>query len=75
MALPAEHPTEALPSTLTPEQGRELFDHVARRITGLAGPEFLVRYDAGEIQPDDDTPEGRDLMYLILLIPFARQNS
>ena len=75
MALPAEHPTERLPSTLSPEQGRELFDHVARRITGLSGHDFLARYDAGEFQSDDDTPEGRDLMYLILLIPFARQNS
>ena len=59
---------------LTPEQGRAFFDHVARRITGLSGDEFLIRYDAGEIRPDDDTREGRDLVYLIMLIPFARQN-
>jgi hypothetical protein len=73
MALPVESRRE--PTTLTPAQGRELFNHVAQRITGLSGLEFLARYDAGEIQPDDETPEGRDLMYLILLIPFARQNS
>ena len=72
MALPVESRRE--PTTLTPEQGHELFDHVARRITGLSGNEFLAQYDAGEITADDDTPEGRDLMYLIMLIPFARQN-
>lgn len=72
MALP--NPSAKRPSTLSLDEGRELFDYVSRRITGLSGDAFLAQYDAGEINPDDETREGRDLMYLIMLIPFARQN-
>lgn len=72
MALP--NPSTKRPTTLSPEEGRELFDYVSRRITGLSGDAFLARYNAGEFKPDDETREGRDLMYLIMLIPFARQN-
>ena len=76
MALPAEHPTETLPPTLTPEQGRELFDHVAREVAGVSGEEFLTRYDAGEFDDlGEDTPEGFKLQYLMLLIPFGRQEA
>ena len=52
-----------------------LFDQEARRVVGVSGEEFLKRWDAGEFHDFEDTPEGRDLAYLILLIPFGRQHS
>lgn len=60
------------PSILPPEQGRAFFDREAQRVTGLSGEEFIRRYDAGDITADDTTPEGREVGYLILLIPFGR---
>ena len=57
---------------LPPEQGRAFFDREARRVTGLSGSEFIRRFDAGEIVADDTTPAGREVGYLILLIPFGR---
>ena len=63
------------PSVLPVEQGRAFFDREARRVTGLPGDEFIQRYDAGEIIADDSTREGREIGYLILLIPFGRQNA
>ncbi|MFT4041308.1 MAG: hypothetical protein QM692_24210 [Thermomicrobiales bacterium] len=74
MALPSPA-LKKPPTILSPEEGRELFDYMSRRIAGLSGDEFLARYDAGDISPDDETHEGRELMYLIMLIPFARQDS
>jgi hypothetical protein len=41
----------------------------------MSGEEFLARWDNGEFQPLPDTPAGRKLGYLALLIPFGRTNS
>lgn len=57
----------------TPEEGVAFFDREARRVTGLSGEEFLRRFDAGEVVADDNTRAGREIGYLILLIPFARR--
>lgn len=57
----------------TPEEGRALFDYQARKLVRMSGDEFLVRWDAGEFRDTTDTPEHWPLMYLITLIPFARQ--
>lgn len=73
MVTQRDERTERLPSILPATEGRRLFDFEARRVTGLSGEEFLRRYDAGEIIEDDDSPEGRDVMGLIMLIPFGRQ--
>lgn len=72
MALTIPRTTQQDPYALPAEQGRAFFDGEARRVTGLSGDEFIRRYDAGEIIADDDTPEGREVGYLILLIPFGR---
>lgn len=73
MALPAESKLPSRPTMLSREEGHELFDHVARDTVGMSGPEFLARYDAGEIEePGDETREDHDLRYLIMLIPFGR---
>jgi hypothetical protein len=73
MATNLDHDTDRLPSILPAAEGRRLFDFEARRVTGLSGDEFLRRYDAGEIVEDDETPEGREVMGLIMLSSFGRQ--
>lgn len=64
--------TQQEPYVLPVEQGRAFFDQEARRVTGLSGEEFIRRYDAGLVIADDTNPEGREVGYLILLIPFGR---
>jgi len=59
----------------TPEEGRALFDYQARKVMNMSGPEFLERWDAGEFRDFTDTPEHWPLMSLIMLIPFARDES
>ena len=73
MVTQRDQETERLPSILPAAEGRRLFDFEARRVTGLSGEEFLRRYDAGEIIEDDETPEGRAVMALIMLSSFGRQ--
>jgi hypothetical protein len=48
-------------------EGRELVDREARRVLGVGVDEFLARYDAGELNLDDE-----DVLDLVMLIPFAR---
>jgi hypothetical protein len=73
MALPAEPKPTSRPLRLSREEGQELFDYVAQEIAGMSGPDFLARYDAGEIEESgDETRQDHDLQYLIMLIPFGR---
>ncbi len=63
------------PSVLPPEEGRALFDREARLWLGLSGEEFLRRWDAGEYRNLPDTLEGRNVLRVIFLLPFVRQDS
>ena len=58
---------------LTREQGRQFFDRHAQRELGISGEEFLRRCDAGEYRPIPDTPEGRKVGRLVMLLPFVRR--
>lgn len=49
------------------EEGRELFDEAARFHTGLSGPEFLEKWDAGELDRNDP-----NVVHVAMLIPFVR---
>ena len=73
MALKAQRKTLDPPAVLDPELGNAMFDQEARRIVGFSGDEFIARWDAGEFRDFEDTPEGRELVHLILLIPFGRR--
>ena len=75
MELSVSETETALPSVMPPEMARAMFDEEARIVTGLSGEEFLRRWDAGEYQEIEDSPEGRQLSGLVMLIPFGRQNS
>jgi hypothetical protein len=67
--------TKKMSSVLPPEQAVALFDGEARRLAGMSGDEFLKNWDAGEFRDLDETPEGRKIAYLALLIPFGRPDS
>ena len=73
MALKAQSTSQDEPTVLDAELGIAMFDQEARRVVGISGDEFLARWDAGEFRDWEDTPEGRRLSFLILLIPFGRR--
>jgi hypothetical protein len=50
------------------EAGQELLDEQARKYLGISGAEFLRRWEAGEIDADDDP----DVMRVAMLAGFAR---
>jgi hypothetical protein len=54
---------------LTPEEGRELLDAMARRYLGISGEEFVHAWDAGEFEADPDRP---GLMRVAMLLPLGR---
>lgn len=58
---------------VSPEEGKAIFDEAARTMMGMSGDEFIERWEAGEFDEIADTAGHRHIMYLALLIPFARQ--
>jgi hypothetical protein len=60
---------------LSKEEARAIFDEAIPRLLGISGEEFLRRYDAGEYADLPDTPEFRDELTAIFLIPFGRPDS
>jgi hypothetical protein len=50
------------------EAGRELVDEQARKYLGISGEEFRRRWEAGEVDADDDP----DVMRVAMLLGFAR---
>lgn len=77
MAAVVESTTSIAPAVLPDidviegEEGRAYFDRRARALLGISGEEFLRRWDAGEYRPVPDTPEGRKVGRLVMLMPFA----
>jgi hypothetical protein len=71
--------TDALPKPAshltTPEEGRALFEEVARREMSMSGEEFIRRWDRGEFRGIDSGPEHARLMRLVMLMPFGRQDT
>ncbi len=59
----------------TAREGKELFDHQAKKTLGISGDEFLKRWDAGEYRGLNDAPEGRKVRRLVMLLPFARRTT
>lgn len=48
-------------------QGRALLDKQARKYLGMSGEDFLTRWEAGELDPDDSP----DVMRVAMLVPLA----
>ena len=55
---------------LTLEEGWELLDREARRYLNLGAEEFLAAWEAGKY---DNEPERSEVIYVAMLIPFARR--
>jgi hypothetical protein len=57
---------------LTEEEAWEFFNDQVLRTLGISGEEFLRRWDNNQYQPVPDTPEGRKISGVAMLIPFGR---
>jgi len=57
---------------LSEEESKRLFDSTARYLLGISGDEFLRRYEAGEFDEIEDTPDGRRVEFVRMLLPFVR---
>lgn len=71
MAITPERDTSPV-RYLNDDESHELFDREARRLMGMSGPEFLRRHDAGEFEAEMDGPRHRELVQMVMLIPFGR---
>ena len=54
---------------LSAKQGAAPFDKAARRLLGISGDEFLLRWDRGDYA---DERESMAVTKVAMLIPFAR---
>lgn len=66
MSVTATRPADSPPG-LTDEEAYEIFERRCRERLGLTGEEFLRRWDAGELDVDDD-----DVIAVSMLLPLAR---
>jgi hypothetical protein len=74
MALAAhEHRNDA--ATISDDLAHRLFDAEARRILNISGPEFLNAYETGAFGDLADDAFGRQVEYLIMLMPLGQQSS
>src|SRR5580704_5813217 len=64
-AMPARTDNEIRELTL--EQGQQLLDDKARQYLEISGEEFRTRWEAGEIDADDEP----DVMRVAMLLPLA----
>jgi hypothetical protein len=77
MAVDVDELAQTGQRILPPEVAIAIFDREARRIVGMSGEAFLAKWDAGDYRDVDldATREGRDIIYLALLIPLGRQRA
>ncbi|CAN5814232.1 hypothetical protein BH20CHL1_BH20CHL1_10540 [soil metagenome] len=54
---------------MSTEEGKEMFDSLARSSMNMTGDEFIRAWESGEF---DDQPETSGVIRLVLLIPFTR---
>lgn len=54
---------------LSQDEGRKVFDQLARRYLNMSGEEFILAWEAGAFDDDPDRP---DVMRVAMLLPLAR---
>ena len=62
---------EVEPRELSRQEGRAVFDTVARRYLGMSGEDFLRAWDAGQFETVD-VDEYPGLLGVLMLLPLAR---
>ena len=69
VAVPEEQHPDMVPlKWLSEEEGKTLFDSVAREYLHMSGEEFLRRWDSGEFDGDDRS----EVIHVYMLIPLVR---
>jgi hypothetical protein len=68
MATPA-HSSNGQIRELTREEGLALLDREARRYLQMSAEQFIKAWEAGDFDEDPDRP---DVMYVAMLLPFAK---
>jgi len=71
---PEEEPELPPVYFVTPEEGREIFDHQATELLGMSGEEFLRRWDAGEFVDVFEGPDHLKLVDMYLMLPLVRRD-
>jgi hypothetical protein len=66
-SAPLAAPSEPTPRVVSAEEGRAIIDERARRFLNMSGDEFRRRYEAGELDPDND-----NVLRVALLLPLGR---
>lgn len=51
------------------EEGRQMFDEIARKTVNMSGEEFIQAWESGQF---DDQPEVTSISRLVALIPLTR---
>ena len=59
----------------TVEQQLEALDNVAQRLLHISGEEFQRRWHAGEYKDLADTPAGRRVIHVSMLLPDVRTDT
>ncbi len=66
---PPAHATNGQVRELTQEEGMALLDREAQRYLHMSAEQFMKAWEAGEFDDDPDRP---DVMYVAMLLPFAK---
>ena len=71
--MATRHREELVVEEATPSEQEIALDTAARRFLNMTGEEFRRRWDAGEYRNATDTPFGRKVAHvsLLLLLPHA----
>ena len=70
--MATRHREELIVEEATQQEQDEALDYAARRFLNMTGVEFLKRWDSGEYRDIADTPFGRKVAHVSLLLPHAR---
>jgi hypothetical protein len=70
--MATRHREELIVEEATKKEQDEALDNAAQRFLNMTGMEFLKRWDSGEYRDIGDTPFGRKVAHVSLLLPHAR---
>jgi hypothetical protein len=60
--------SEPTPRVVSAEEGRAIIDQRAKRFLGMSGEEFRRRYEAGDLDPNDE-----NVLRIGMLLPLGNE--